>query len=58
MAELESCQSLDVPAIKSGALDGGEKNTHDVSSLLANVGENCCSFSAQKTTKQVFFTIS
>ena len=35
-----------------------ERNMHDVSSLLANVGENCCSISAQKTTKQVFFTIS
>ena len=34
-----------------------ERNTHDVSSLLANVGENCCSISAQKTTKQIFFTI-
>ena len=34
-----------------------ERNPHDVSSLLANVGENCCSISAQKTTKQVFFTI-
>ena len=31
--------------------------THDVSSLLVNVGENCCSISAQKTTKLIFFTI-
>ena len=31
-----------------------ERNTHDVSSLLANVGQNCCSISAQKTTKQIF----
>ena len=35
-----------------------ERITHDVSSLLANVGKNYCSISAQKTTKQVFFTIS
>ena len=35
-----------------------ERNTHDVSSLLANVGESCCSISAQKTTtKQIFFAI-
>ena len=34
-----------------------ERNTHDVGSLLANFGENCCSISAQKTTKQIFFTI-
>ena len=34
-----------------------ERNTHDVSSLLVNVGENCFSISAQKTTKQIFFTI-
>ena len=31
-----------------------KKNTHDVSSP-ANVGENCCSISAQKTTKQIRF---
>ena len=31
-----------------------ERNTHDVSSLLANVGQNCCSISAQKKTKQIF----
>ena len=35
-----------------------KKNAHDVSSLLAKVGENCCNISAQKTTKQVFFAIS
>ena len=35
-----------------------ERNTHDVSSLLANVRENCFSISAQKTTKRIFFTIS
>ena len=29
MAELESCQSLDVPAIKSGALDGIEQARDD-----------------------------
>ena len=34
-----------------------ERNTHDVSGLLANVAESCCSISAQKTTKQIFFTI-
>ena len=34
-----------------------ERNTHDVSSLLVNVGESCCSISAQKTTRKVFFTI-
>ena len=34
-----------------------ERNTHDVRSLLVNVGENCCSISAQKTTRQVLFTI-
>ena len=28
-----------------------ERNTHDVSSLLANVVENCSGTSAQKTTK-------
>ena len=31
--------------------------TDDVSILLANVVENCCSISAQKTTKQTFSTI-
>ena len=35
-----------------------ERNTRDVSSLLANVSGNCCSISAQKTTKQIFLTIS
>ena len=34
-----------------------ERNIHDVSSFLTNVGEICCSISAQKTTKQIFFTI-
>ena len=29
-------------------------NTHDASNLSANVGENFCSISAQKTTKQIF----
>ena len=31
-----------------------QRNTHDASNLLANVGENFCSISAQKTTKQIF----
>ena len=31
-----------------------QRNKHDASSLLANVGENFCSISAQKTTKQIF----
>ena len=31
-----------------------QRNTHDASNLLANVGENVCSISAQKTTKQIF----
>ena len=31
-----------------------QRNTHDASNLLANVGENSCSISAQKTTKQIF----
>ena len=34
-----------------------ERKTHVVSSLLVNVGENCCSISVQKTSKQIFFTI-
>ena len=34
-----------------------ERNKRDVSSLLVNVGENCCSISAQKTKGQVLFTI-
>ena len=28
-----------------------------MSSFSANFGENCCSISAQKTTRQIFFTI-
>ena len=31
-----------------------QRNTHDASNLLANVGENFCSISAQKTAKQIF----
>ena len=31
-----------------------QRNTHDASNLLANVGENFCSILAQKTTKQIF----
>ena len=31
-----------------------ERNTYDASNLLANVGGNFCSISAQKTTKQIF----
>ena len=33
-----------------------ERNTH-VSSLLVDASGNCCSIPAQKTTKQIFFTI-
>ena len=32
-----------------------ERNTHVVSSLLANVGENCCSISAQKDSETSLF---
>ena len=31
-----------------------QRNTHDTGNLLANVGENFCSISAQKTTKKIF----
>ena len=31
-----------------------QRNTHDACNLLANVGENFCGISAQKTTKQIF----
>ena len=31
-----------------------QRNTHDAGNLLANVAENFCSISAQKTTKQIF----
>ena len=31
-----------------------ERNAHAVCSFLVNVGENCCSISAQKSTKQIF----
>ena len=31
-----------------------QRNTRDASNLLVNVGENFCSFLAQKKTKQIF----
>ena len=31
-----------------------QRNTHDATNFLANVSENFCSISAQKTTKQIF----